>query len=38
VVDGAVRVVRDGAPLPWRVEIIGGASASLDAGTADWAG
>jgi alpha-D-xyloside xylohydrolase len=33
-----VRVERDGPALPWRVEIVGGASASLGAGDTVWAG
>jgi alpha-D-xyloside xylohydrolase len=32
----AVRVERSGADLPWRVEIVGGASADLAAGDASW--
>ncbi|WP_250004429.1 alpha-xylosidase [Actinoplanes sp. M2I2] len=32
----AVRVERDGAALPWRVEIVGGRSAELGAGDASW--
>ncbi|MDY7087314.1 MAG: alpha-xylosidase [Actinomycetota bacterium] len=32
----AVRVDRDGPELPWRVEIVGGASADLAAGEATW--
>ncbi|MCO8269851.1 alpha-xylosidase [Actinoplanes sp. TRM 88003] len=32
----AIRVERDGAALPWRVEIVGGPSADLGAGDASW--
>ncbi|GAB2574305.1 alpha-xylosidase [Paractinoplanes abujensis] len=32
----ALRVDRDGPALPWRVEIVGGASADLAAGDASW--
>ena len=35
--DGAaIRVQRDGAQLPWRVEIVGGASADLTPDQAVW--
>jgi alpha-D-xyloside xylohydrolase len=34
---GTIRVERDGAALPWRVEIVGGASADLAAGESVWA-
>ncbi|GIE98454.1 alpha-xylosidase [Paractinoplanes rishiriensis] len=33
----AIRVQRDGAALPWQVEIVGGRSAALGAGDAAWA-
>jgi alpha-D-xyloside xylohydrolase len=32
----AIRVARDGAELPWRVEIAGGASADVPAGESSW--
>ncbi|MEU8818664.1 alpha-xylosidase [Actinoplanes sp. NPDC048796] len=36
--DDGIRVTRQGTPLPWRVEIVGGASVSLGADESSWAG
>ncbi len=33
---GALRVTRDGAALPWRVEVAGGASADLGSAESEW--